>query len=171
MVPWKIVYSASSLLTFMSGLAIFLAPIAALLCTDYWIVKGRNFDVPALYRRRDRYWYTSGINWRAAAAFLVAVVPNIPGLAKSVNPNVVINDSIQHIYDMNYLYGFCSAAIVYYVLNRLSPANETLLDNAIYEDIIIQDGIATVNDGVQLSSELKAEKHAAMTSVTRLPSP
>jgi len=171
MVPWKIVYSASSLLTFMSGLAIFLAPIAALLCTDYWIVKGRNFDVPALYRRRDRYWYTSGINWRAAAAFLVAVVPNIPGLAKSVNPNVVINDSIQHIYDMNYLYGFCSAAIVYYVLNRLSPANETLLDNAIYEDIIIQDGIATVNDGVQLSSELKAEKHAATTSVTRLPSP
>lgn len=76
MVPWKIVYSASSLLTFMSGLAIFLAPIAALLCTDYWIVKGRNFDVPALYRRRDRYWYTSGVNWRAAAAFIISVVPN-----------------------------------------------------------------------------------------------
>jgi NCS1 family nucleobase:cation symporter-1 len=35
MVPWKIVHSASSLLTFMSGLSIFLAPIAALLSTDY----------------------------------------------------------------------------------------------------------------------------------------
>jgi NCS1 family nucleobase:cation symporter-1 len=170
MVPWKIVYSASSLLTFMSGLAIFLAPIAALLCTDYWLVKSRNYDVPALYRRRDRYWYTYGINWRAAAAFLVAVVPNTPGLAKSVNPNVVINEHIQHIYDMNYLYGFCSAAIVYYVLNRVFPAHETLLEAPIYEDIIIQDGVEVVNDGVQLSSDLK-EKYGAMARVTNLPSP
>jgi NCS1 family nucleobase:cation symporter-1 len=171
MVPWKIVYSASSLLTFMSGLAIFLAPIAALLCTDYWLVKSRNYDVPALYRRRDRYWYTYGINWRAAAAFLVAVVPNTPGLAKSVNPKVIINEHIQHIYDMNYLYGFCSAAIVYYVLNRVFPAHETLLEAPIYEDIIIQDGVGIVNDGVQLSNELKPEKHGAMASVTDLPSP
>ncbi|CAD0020723.1 unnamed protein product [Aureobasidium pullulans] len=47
MVPWKIVYSAS-----------------------------RNFDVPALYRRRNRYWYIGGVNWRAAAAFIISVVPN-----------------------------------------------------------------------------------------------
>jgi NCS1 family nucleobase:cation symporter-1 len=155
----------------MSGLAIFLAPIAALLCTDYWLVKSRNYDAPALYRRRDRYWYTYGINWRAAAAFLVAVVPNTPGLAKSVNPNVVINEHIQHIYDMNYLYGFCSAAIVYYVLNRALPAHETLLEAPIYEDIIIQDGVEIVNDGVQLSNELKPEKYGAMASTTNLPSP
>jgi NCS1 family nucleobase:cation symporter-1 len=170
MVRWKIVYSASSLLTFMSGLAIFLAPIAALLCTDYWLVMHRNFDVPALYRRRDRYWYTYGINWRAAAAFLIAVVSNTPGLAKSVNSKVIINEHIQHIYDMNYLYGFCSTAIVYYVLNRVFPAYETLLEAPIYEDIIIQDGVEIVNDGVQLSSDLKSGKHAAMASVINLPS-
>ena len=72
---------------------------------------------------------------------------------------------------MNYLYGFCSAASVYYALNRLSPAKETLLDHPIYEDIIVQDGVPIFNDGVQLSSELKTEKHVAMTSVTHLPSP
>ena len=75
MVPWKIVYSASSLLTFMSGLAIFLAPIAALLCTDYWLVKNRNFDVPSLYRRHGRYRYQAGINWRAAVAFVWPLSP------------------------------------------------------------------------------------------------
>ena len=42
MVPWKIVHSAESLLSFMSGLSIFLCPIAALLATDYWLVKMRR---------------------------------------------------------------------------------------------------------------------------------
>lgn len=34
MVPWKIIQSASSLLNFMSGLGIFLAPIASILAAD-----------------------------------------------------------------------------------------------------------------------------------------
>jgi NCS1 family nucleobase:cation symporter-1 len=145
MVPWKIVHSASSLLTFMAGLSIFLAPIAALLASDYWIVKRRNFDVPGLYRRYGRYRYQAGINWRAAVAFLISVVPNVPGLAKAVNPSVKLNSGIEHIYDMSYLWGFCSAAFVYVVLNRLFPAPETLLDAPIYEDSSIVDGIEYVD--------------------------
>src|SRR6266536_864624 len=41
MVPWKIIHSAASLLSFMSGLGIFLAPIAAIIAADYWVVKSR----------------------------------------------------------------------------------------------------------------------------------
>lgn len=81
MVPWKIVYSAASLLNFMTGLAVFLCPIAAIMATDYWLVKHRHVDVPGLYRRHGRYRYQYGINWRAAAALLVSLVPNLPGYA------------------------------------------------------------------------------------------
>ncbi|KAF7194099.1 putative permease [Pseudocercospora fuligena] len=83
MVPWKIISSAQSLLTFMTGLAIFLAPISAILACDYWLVKKRHIDVPSLYRRHARYKYWHGINWRAAVAFLCSVTPNIPGLARA----------------------------------------------------------------------------------------
>ena len=79
MQPWKILHSAESLLTFMAGLAIFLAPIAAVMASDYWLVKRRHIDVPSLYRRHARYRYWNGINWRATVAFLVSVVPNTPG--------------------------------------------------------------------------------------------
>lgn len=79
MVPWKIVHSASTLLTFMAGLAIFLAPISAILACDYWLVKKRHIDVPSLYRRYARYQYWNGLNWRAACAFLISVTPNVPG--------------------------------------------------------------------------------------------
>lgn len=148
MVPWKIVSSASSLLTFMAGLSVFLAPIAAVLASDYWIVKQRNFDVPGLYRRHGRYRYYAGINWRAAVAFLLSVTPNIPGLAKAVNPDLNIGSGIEHIYDMSYLWGFSSAVVVYVLLNKFFPAKETLIPAPIYEDISVIDGVEYRNDGV-----------------------
>ena len=81
MQPWKIIYSASSLLSFMAGLGIFLAPIAAILGADYWVVHKQHLDVPGLYRPHGRYRYNKyGTNWRAGVAFLVSVVPSLPGM-------------------------------------------------------------------------------------------
>ncbi|KAK6365953.1 hypothetical protein LTS17_010920 [Exophiala oligosperma] len=148
MVPWKIVHSASSLLTFISSLSIFLAPIAALLAVDYWIVKKRNYDVPGLYRRRGRYRYHRGFNWRAVICFLISVPPNLPGLANAVNSHIQLSPGILHIWDMNYLWGFGSTAVVYYTLNKFFPAKETLLDEPITEDFIYLNGFEYINDGV-----------------------
>lgn len=135
MVPWKIISSAGSLLTFMSGLSIFLAPIAAILAADFWIVKKQHLDVPGLYRRSGRYRYNkAGTNWRAAVAFVVSLTPNLPGLAKAVNPKVVIGAGIQHVYDMNYLWGFFSAVVVYVGLSYVWPAQETLCEGTIFGD-------------------------------------
>jgi len=81
MQPWKIIHSAQSLLAFMAGLGIFLAPIAALLSADYWVVQRTKYDVPGLYRAHGRYRYNkAGTNWRAVVAFLVSVCPNLPGM-------------------------------------------------------------------------------------------
>ncbi|EEA26115.1 hypothetical protein TMatcc_005633 [Talaromyces marneffei ATCC 18224] len=134
MVPWKIVYSASSLITFIAALAVFLAPIASILASDYWIVKNRNFDVPGLYRRHGRYRYQFGVNWRSVLAFLVAVTPALPGLANSVSSSVKISTGLARFYDCNYLYSFLSGAVVYVVLSKAFPATETLLDAPIYDD-------------------------------------
>ena len=102
-------------MNFMSGLAIFLCPIAAILSTDYWLVKKRAVDVPSLYRRRARYRYDYGCNWRAAVAFLVSVSPNLPGwvrslyakhvcrwltwisMAQAVNPSINLSAGIEHV--------------------------------------------------------------------------
>lgn len=81
MQPWKIIHSAQSLLAFMAGLGIFLAPIAALLSADFWVVQRTKYDVPGLYRAHGRYRYNkAGTNWRAVVAFLVSVCPNLPGM-------------------------------------------------------------------------------------------
>lgn len=136
MVPWKIVHSAASLLNFMSGLGIFLAPIAAILAADYWVTKRTHIDVPSLYRRNGRYRYNNaGTNWRAVIAFLVSVVPNIPGMAAQVNTSLAGSiGGAQYIYDMFYLYGFSSAFAVYVFLSHFFPAKETLIPATIHED-------------------------------------
>lgn len=90
-------YSAESLLNFMVGLAVFLCPIASIMATDYWLVKKRNIDIPGLYRRHGRYRYKHGINWRAVAALLSSLVPNLPGLASSVNKSLEIPSGFAHI--------------------------------------------------------------------------
>lgn len=139
----------------MSGLAIFLAPIAAIMVSDYWLVKQRHIDVPSLYRRHARYRYNRyGINWRAAVAFVISVVPNCPGLAVAVNPSVNISSGIQHIYNMNYLWGFTSALLIYWVLSHFFPAADTLLESSIYEDLEVYDGVEYKNDGVHTPEEV-----------------
>lgn len=135
MVPWKIVHSAASLLNFMSGLGIFLAPIAAILGADYWVTKKKHIDVPSLYRAHGRYRYNKiGTNWRAVIATIISVTPNIPGMAAQVNPKLQksVGDGVK-VYYFFYLYGFTSAFVVYIALSHFFPASETLIEASIYE--------------------------------------
>lgn len=164
MVPWKIITSAASLLSFMTGLGIFLAPIAAILACDYWIVKNKHIDIPSLYRKTGRYRYNEyGTNWRAAIAFLISVVPNIPGMAVTVNPNLHISDGINHVYEMYYLWGFTSAGFVYWALSRIWPAEETILLATVYEDDAV-DG-ESVGGDTEKSDGAEGEKKGVISGI------
>ncbi|TVY82355.1 putative permease [Lachnellula suecica] len=153
MVPWKIIHSAASLLSFMSGLGIFLAPIAAILAADFWIVKHRHIDIPGLYSRHGRYRYNAaGTNWRALVAFLISVVPNLPGMAAQVNPKLKVGGA-QYIYDMFYLYGFTSAFVVYSLLSHFFPAPDTIISATINEEVEVIGGVEYRNDGLSTPVE------------------
>lgn len=152
MVPWKISGSAPQLVTFVSALAIFLAPISAILISDYFIVKRRAVDVPGLYDPHGRYRYWRGINFRAVVALLVAVAPNLPGLAHDVTPSLPIGGAV-YIYYMNYAVGFGLASALYVILNIAFPATESLVQQTIYADH------PTIEDPEAMNSTDYEEKH------------
>lgn len=86
MTPWNILVSAESLINFMSGYTIWLAPISGILIADYWIVHRQVVSVPDMYRPDGIYAYNKyGTNWRAVVAFVVGFAPLLPGFAKSVS--------------------------------------------------------------------------------------
>ncbi|KAK7187833.1 hypothetical protein DPSP01_010878 [Paraphaeosphaeria sporulosa] len=160
MQPWKIIYSANSLLNFMSGLGCFLAPIAALLGADYWVTHRQRIHVPDLYRSHGIYRYNEwGTNWRAVVAFLVSVTPNLPGLAASVNPSLQksIGDA-QKIYYMFYFYGFTSAFVVYCSLSHFFPPTSTIVSRVVYDDGIELPAGEEGSDFDEKTIEAKAEE-------------
>lgn len=59
---------------------------------------------------------------------LLVIVPLLPGLAHSVTPNnVSIDIGLQHLYSINYLYGFLLSFTLYFVLNYFWPDRATLI--------------------------------------------
>ncbi|KAJ5587177.1 uncharacterized protein N7459_002942 [Penicillium hispanicum] len=126
--PWIIIKNGTTFLSFMGAYAIFMAPFAGILCCDYWLVKRRKYDVPALYNPRGIYFYQFGTNWRALLCNLVVIVPLLPGLAHSVTPeNVDVNEGLQHLYAINYIYGFTLSLTLYFLLNYFWPDRATLV--------------------------------------------
>ncbi|KAI1472010.1 uracil permease [Daldinia caldariorum] len=154
MCPWIIVASAGAFLSFMSAYAVFMAPVAGVLVADYWLVKKRRYDVPALYDPRGIYRYNkagqaggaggaggigagaeigiAGVNWRALVPTLVVIVPLLPALAKKVAPGSVrISKGLENLFAFNWLYGFSVALGMYYALNWLFPHRETLIPEVV----------------------------------------
>jgi len=137
-VPWKILKSASTFLAFMGGYAVFLAPIAGILASDYWLVKKQHYDVPACYNPDGRYRYWKGINPRAVVAMLFSVAPNLPGLAYSIrlNPDgsdvVKISAGAKNLYTFDWLFGFCTSIVVYVVLHKVWPDRESEIEHTVY---------------------------------------
>ncbi|KAI0309485.1 permease for cytosine/purines, uracil, thiamine, allantoin-domain-containing protein, partial [Amylostereum chailletii] len=129
--PWAILASASGFLAFMNGYCVFLAPVASIMITDYWLIHRSKVDVPAMYDPYGRYRYIYGVNWRAALALLISIPPNLPGLIHSINPGLSINAGFGRLYDFSYIFGFFTAMFVYGILSTLWPAQETVLERAI----------------------------------------
>ncbi|KAI1780587.1 uracil permease [Hypoxylon cercidicola] len=146
--PWIVIASASSFLSFMSAAAIFMAPIAGILCCDYWLVKRRRYDVPALYDPAGIYGYGRyGTNWRALVATLVVIVPLLPAMAKRVTPqNVHIDQGLVNLFSFNWLYGFFVALVLYYVLNYFFPDRDTLIPSVVPGDTPV---LRAVDDDVE----------------------
>ncbi|KAK3116627.1 hypothetical protein LTR53_002802 [Teratosphaeriaceae sp. CCFEE 6253] len=159
MCPWIIIASAKSLLSFLSAYAIFMAPLAGIMVTDYWLVKHRKYGVPALYDPRGIYYYQYGVNWRALVTTLLVIVPLLPGMANKVTPgSVAISTGLKHLFAFNWLYGFCLSIAMYWTLNAVAPDRQTLIPEVVH-------GTPPVMDGVDVDSERQSSFGAVKPSM------
>jgi NCS1 family nucleobase:cation symporter-1 len=83
--PWQIIKNAAGLLAFLSGYSCLMGSLAAIMVTDYYIIKRRKLNIHELYKSHGMYWYNGGYNWRAFVAFFCGVIPLMPGFAKSID--------------------------------------------------------------------------------------
>ncbi|CRK24231.1 hypothetical protein BN1723_013215 [Verticillium longisporum] len=122
--PWRLVNTATIFLVVLSSYSVFLAPMTGLMVASYMVVNKRKLSIDDMYSggKESIYWYAAGLNWRAPVAWLIGVIPCMPGFIAAVTPNVTVTDGATELYYMSYIYGFLSAGTVYILLHRFFPA-------------------------------------------------
>ncbi len=120
--PWFIYGSGSAyIFTWLNNYGTIIAPVAAILCADYFICKKQRVDVASLYAGNEgRYGYSNGWNWCAIIAWVASFI--LPLLGNTVLSyqagSYVAPNFIQMIAANGYLFSFFVAFIVYVVLMK-----------------------------------------------------
>ncbi|KAH6661146.1 putative allantoin permease [Truncatella angustata] len=121
-VPWKIIASANSFLTFLGSYTVFLMPICGVMIVDYWVIRRGNFHVPSLFSKVQGtpYAYANGWNFRAVAAWVAGVAFTVHGIAGALDPSAV-NQASKNMYKLGFLLSLLMGSFVFYILNLIWP--------------------------------------------------
>jgi nucleobase:cation symporter-1, NCS1 family len=122
--PWKLVADPSGyIFTWLIGYSALLGPIGGIMIADYFVVRRRRLTVGALYDGSGEYRYTNGISLVAVMAFVLAVLPNLPGFLvtiKAIEPTSVPGPLVE-LYNYAWFVGFALAFAIYLVLRKIAP--------------------------------------------------
>jgi NCS1 family nucleobase:cation symporter-1 len=122
MMPWKLYSDAAAyIFTWLLGYSSLMGALGGILIADYWIVRRQRLILADLYREQGAYTYSGGVNWRAVAAFAIAVLPVVPGFVRAVaTPGGSAADP--NLFDRLYAYAwfvtFGLSFVVYLALMR-----------------------------------------------------
>ena len=73
----------------------FFVPLFGVLAADYFVVRGRRYQVEAMYQSKGLYWYNRGVNWVAVVVWLLGagvyhlIARSLPWLGASLPAFVV----------------------------------------------------------------------------------
>ncbi|KAH8909658.1 NCS1 nucleoside transporter [Coniochaeta sp. PMI_546] len=121
-VPWELIASAASFLSFLGSYNIFMAPLCAIILVDYAFARKGNVHVPSLYNgtKGSLYWFNGGVNWIGVVAWLAGVSLGLPGLVAQYQPQAV-SAAGKHMYTFGWILTFVAAAVVYFVGIKIFP--------------------------------------------------
>ncbi|KAK0236921.1 NCS1 nucleoside transporter family [Armillaria nabsnona] len=122
--PWKILNSANSFISAISGYAVFLGPLSGIMIADYHLLRRRRLKLSHLFipNPSSDYWFWHGLNWRAPVAWLLGVWPSMPGFCASITPDSIhVSTTWVHVYYMSWPLGFSISAATWLFLNKLWP--------------------------------------------------
>jgi NCS1 family nucleobase:cation symporter-1 len=126
MMPWKLYAGASAyIFTWLIGYSSLMGALGGILIADYWVFRRQKLVLYDLFREEGSYTYRGGVNPRAVAAFLIAVLPVIPGfLRAATTPGGAVADPdlFDRLYSYAWFVTFALSYVAYLALMRGAPA-------------------------------------------------
>ena len=84
MMPWKLYADASAyIFTWLIGYSSLMGAIGGILIADYWLLRNKELSLPDLFKVNGRYSYGGGVNVRAIAVLVAAILPVVPGFVRA----------------------------------------------------------------------------------------
>ena len=120
MMPWKLYADAAAyIFTWLLGYSSLMGALGGILIADYWIVRRRQLSLGDLFRVEGRYSYRNGVNWRAVASLVIAVLPVVPGFIRAVSTpggQIASPELVDRIYSYAWFVTFALSFVVYLAL-------------------------------------------------------
>jgi nucleobase:cation symporter-1, NCS1 family len=122
MMPWRLYSDAGAyIFTWLIGYSSLMGALGGILIADYWIVKRQQLDLKDLFSLEGRYTYSNGVNWRAIAALVLAVLPVFPGFLRAATTpggRVAIPNVFDTLYTYAWFVTFALSFVFYLILMR-----------------------------------------------------
>jgi len=122
MMPWKLYSDAAAyIFTWLLGYSSLMGALGGILIADYWVLRRQQLDVDDLFREQGRYTYRNGVNPRAVAALVLAILPVVPGFIRAVSvPGGTVKDPtfFDHLYAYAWFITFALSFVLYLLLMR-----------------------------------------------------
>ena len=116
MMPWKLMATFGSyVFGWLVGYSGLLGPVAGIMVTDYFLIRGTRLDSYSLYRRGGIYEYKNGLNPAAIVALVLGVAAALVG---RFVPRVAF------LYDYAWFVGFFLSGAIYYLMMFRAQVSE-----------------------------------------------
>ena len=129
MMPWKLYSDAAAyIFTWLIGYSSLMGALGGILIADYWIVRRQKLDLADLFRLQGRYSYRNGVNPRAVAALVIAILPVVPGFIRAATTpgGLVASPSLlDHLYTYAWFVTFGLSFAVYLLLTPRDPNSKS----------------------------------------------
>jgi NCS1 family nucleobase:cation symporter-1 len=122
--PWRLVADPTGyIFTWLVGYSALLGPVGGIMIADYFVLRRRVLDVPALYDPNGCYRFSGGWSVVAVTAFAVAVLPNLPGFLAQVGwiDPARVPAALIGLYGYAWFVGFAIAFVAYIGLRKIAP--------------------------------------------------
>lgn len=128
-VPWKLLGTSTSFISWLASYQIFLSAVAGVLLSHYYLVSGGLLLVePDCYSTSKRavYRYTYGVNIRAYIAYLIGVAPNFYGFLGQLGLKIT-KDGVKYYY-FAFPVGVFASFMSYLIINIYFPPKFTTIE-------------------------------------------
>jgi NCS1 family nucleobase:cation symporter-1 len=116
--PWKLIADPEGyIFRWLIAYSALLGSLAGIMICDYYLIRNRQINIVDLFKEKGRY---KGWNSRAWIAFVISIIPVIPGflVAVGIHTTDQYPQALVNLYSYAWFVTFILSFVIYWVITK-----------------------------------------------------